>query len=890
MPIATVTLIVPASGDGPIANVSSLASSKTVLLAGAFAGAYIIMASHDGANFVPILQFDAGSGGGEGIRLSCSGAFVAMRVRAATGAVPASPIVCEVSAEAVLGTCGFATVATLAPGATGPTAAIDLDAAFPPTGLDTGLNFICAGSFRGPIAVEGSMDGVRFNPIGQFRAGSPGPAGRLEFSPLRTSDKIRYVRLNVGAVILDQTIVTLGGVQSAVSSNSENVINGSGTTLLKGEIVRVVGNLTVNRAFADAPSHAAGVVGAMGEAVAAGATGRVVNTGAAFVLLEAGLTPVAGTALWLSDVTAGRATNLAPAIPVYLGVIKDASLYAATGGVLADLTPSFVLSSFATLRQTYAFGASATDQTISLLDVKGGGVVIDGSGGGFTGTYGLQVKSTGSGVVNFGRTGGLEVAKDQNATTLLDVANVTNGTSARAMVQAAANGGSLDMQALGPGYTDVPSRANSAVLDTNYPNLLLSASAGAGTIKLITGSTTGVRMTVTPTGNVLVGTVTDVASSILRVDGSKSVAAATGAIWNGVDVMGATLTLTGTPAVVTELAEKRVGAAVINGPGNTVSDAYDELIDAAPAGSATITRSWSLGAKGAIQARAGLVLGAGLAPPTEPDLVLGAGATAISVSNSGRIGYVAGSTQQLMASLNGGYYVPVLMGPTATGFAVGAVPFGITSGQLGEDSASLFWNNSTKQLGVGTAAPTNSVTAYYPTAVPAGAAICIGSTSSGFAGTNDNGTGHSLVFDEVGYRSGFFVQHAGQIGIRKEKSWNEDSAGVGIQSSLVFLTQSGSSGAPVLAERACITSLGNLVIGATAAGTNAAKCLALSNTATAPSSSVDLCHLYCADNGAGHATLGIYAEETVQAIGGKTANEVFPMLINNVVKYFVLAA
>lgn len=82
----------------------------------------------------------------------------------------------------------------------------------------------------------------------------------------------------------------------------------------------------------------------------------------------------------------------------------------------------------------------------------------------------------------------------------------------------------------------------------------------------------------------------------------------------------------------------------------------------------------------------------------------------------------------------------------------------------------------------------------------------------------------------------------------------------------------------------------NFVIGATAAGATAAKCLALSNSATAPTGSADLCHLYCADNGAGHATLAIFSEEVVAAVGVKTVTEVYPMFINGVLKYVALAA
>lgn len=60
---------------------------------------------------------------------------------------------------------------------------------------------------------------------------------------------------------------------------------------------------------------------------------------------------------------------------------------------------------------------------------------------------------------------------------------------------------------------------------------------------MVNGTT---RARVTTNGNVLVGTTTDVASSRLRVSADKTVASAAGAVWNAVDVMASTLTLTGT--------------------------------------------------------------------------------------------------------------------------------------------------------------------------------------------------------------------------------------------------------------------------------------------------------------------------------------------------------
>jgi hypothetical protein len=121
-------------------------------------------------------------------------------------------------------------------------------------------------------------------------------------------------------------------------SPSEVVTNAAATPLLAGEVVRINGDATVTRAQANTEANATGVVGVTLRGIPVGTPGRIVNSGYAFVLLEVGLTPVAGDPLWLSAATAGRATNVVPSIPLGLGVIKDASLYAATGGVLVDLS------------------------------------------------------------------------------------------------------------------------------------------------------------------------------------------------------------------------------------------------------------------------------------------------------------------------------------------------------------------------------------------------------------------------------------------------------------------------------------------------------------------------------------------------------------------------
>ena len=175
---------------------------------------------------------------------------------------------------------------------------------------------------------------------------------------------------------------------------SEMLTNAAGNPLLAGEVVRISANLTVTRAQADTVAHATGVVGVTRTAISTGARGGVVNQGLGFTLLEAALAPAAGNLLWLSATAPGRATNVMPAAPlpaVYLGVIKDALPYATTGGVIADLAPTFPASAVTTLHNAYAYGNVAVDQTLILQDARGGSVVIDGSQPGFTGTYALQV-------------------------------------------------------------------------------------------------------------------------------------------------------------------------------------------------------------------------------------------------------------------------------------------------------------------------------------------------------------------------------------------------------------------------------------------------------------------------------------------------------------------
>lgn len=85
-------------------------------------------------------------------------------------------------------------------------------------------------------------------------------------------------------------------------------------------------------------------------------------------------------------------------------------------------------------------------------------------------------------------------------------------------------------------------------------SLAVNSSNGAATIRFYVGSVTAdidevCRMTATR--NLLLGGSVDVASTRLRVTASKTVASATSAIWNGVEVAASTLTLSGTTAITT---------------------------------------------------------------------------------------------------------------------------------------------------------------------------------------------------------------------------------------------------------------------------------------------------------------------------------------------------
>jgi hypothetical protein len=342
--ILPVNIPVPVAGDGPVVDVSALVGKKTVMLSGGFTGTYDLLASHVGTpgTFTPICQFNAGAS--ESVRQTASGAFKYFRLRSSATAL--GTVVCEVSAIAEAGQNKFLTVGNLSSGFQGYSPIVDTAVVFPPDGAGEDICFICVGSFVGQVVLLGSIDGVDFNPIGSFRADEMpegSPTNVLEFSLFATEDKVRYLRLYVNALdTIGGAVVTMGGRLAGVAPSyiTESVTNAAGSDLLAGEVVRIAGNSAVSRAQSDTPAHVVGLAGAMLADTALGSLGDLVSSGRTFVLLEPGLSPVAGQTLWCSPTMAGRATTVKPLVRAYLGIIKDASTYGTTGGVTADLAPS----------------------------------------------------------------------------------------------------------------------------------------------------------------------------------------------------------------------------------------------------------------------------------------------------------------------------------------------------------------------------------------------------------------------------------------------------------------------------------------------------------------------------------------------------------------------
>ena len=221
MATSIVTVPVPASGDGIAVDVSFLVGEKTVTLSGTFKGRYVLLGSHGVSSpYSPLVMFDAD--GVEGIKRTFRGAVNLVRLRAQV--TEANGVTASVAGLSIPGDNSFQSFVVLAPGSSGPQPSLDLGL----VDFQGDLNFIAQGGLHGSVAVEGSLDNVRFNPIGDFSAEPSSSSllgvAPLVFSPLFTYDRVRYVRLNVHGVVLSSFEVTIGGSQTSSGG-------GSGATL-----------------------------------------------------------------------------------------------------------------------------------------------------------------------------------------------------------------------------------------------------------------------------------------------------------------------------------------------------------------------------------------------------------------------------------------------------------------------------------------------------------------------------------------------------------------------------------------------------------------------------------------------------------------------------------
>lgn len=211
MSVQIVNVTVPISGDGPSANIANLTGTKTVELSGHFQGRYILLGSQNNIKYVPVAIFD--SNGVESIKITLDIALSSVRVRSEA----LSPVDVTVNVSGVVGTNMFASMASIPVGGSGDQPVVDLNTVMPPSGVEQGIAFLCNGSFSGLLTINGSLDGVHFNPIGEgFRGGSSSPSllgddSPLEFSPLVTKDLVRYVKVSLNGVATTDVVVTLGG-------------------------------------------------------------------------------------------------------------------------------------------------------------------------------------------------------------------------------------------------------------------------------------------------------------------------------------------------------------------------------------------------------------------------------------------------------------------------------------------------------------------------------------------------------------------------------------------------------------------------------------------------------------------------------------------------------
>lgn len=152
------------------------------------------------------------------------------------------------------------------------------------------------------------------------------------------------------------------------------------------------------------------------------------------------------------------------------------------------------------------------------------------------------------------------------------------------------------------------------------------------TSKMVLALGTEGAMQLVPTGgNLLIGTTTDVATTKVRLNASRSVASAAGAVWDAFDVIASTLTISGSTNITTATG---VNLHVLRIPtlsaasALTVTNAATLYIEGAPAGAGagpcTITNAYSLWIDAGSARFDGRILGASATAATGTTMTLGA--------------------------------------------------------------------------------------------------------------------------------------------------------------------------------------------------------------------------------------------------------------------------
>jgi hypothetical protein len=538
-----------------------------------------------------------------------------------------------------------------------------------------------------------------------------------------------------------------------------------------------------------------------------------------------------------------------------------------------------------TLAATYAAGAAPAAQTMTLLDAKGGTIVMDGAG--LTGAFPYTLSVLGNQFLSQSLAVGVNVGVVPTARIHVAGGSLNAGSASlkldQGFLMTVAEPGAIESDGTDLWWTDsgsirrkltVQTLANAygmGVAATDQTLILTNAKGGAFVINATTPGPAFTGVTAFEI-NVIGGSTNFYTKGGFDTSSSISVAAAVGAVWNEVNLLASTITLTGGPAVVTALSMVRVGSGVIDGAGNTVSDSYNLLIDAAPTGTATLTRAWSFGTRGASKFEGNVVIQVSAAGMLGPELQLIN--TGSAFSDAEAITFCSVSAAAKRAQVRSTVENP-------TGFGTLEFWTGLTA--LTEKMR-ISGNGNVGINGTAATASKFQVNASQTIASAAGAVY----DGIKFATSTVSITGNTAITTAAGFN--FTTIQAPTI------AGNLATCAITNAATLTV------TAAPIAGANVTITNPyalwvqagnskfdANVLVGGDI-GATAAKTIALSNSATAPTTTVDLCHLYSADIAVGRATLAIFTEEAVMADIGLASTHSHVIFINGVKYKLMLVA